>query len=162
MKFFRRSLPRRPPMASSRSNCETELHDSRAERKSRTVSNDALISLSPVRLGFERCRTRGPFRAVLRRMPKRRDSLAERSQFELSGDFVRRDAKVPYEKSKLRESGQTAARSRRPTYLQGTFGSRNAAHVQLLAKLLEFSQLQGLRNGAQSFRTGGRLLFTDP
>src|ERR1017187_1225104 len=51
------------------------------------------------------------------------DSGAERSQFELSGDFhLARNFKVPSEKSKQRESCQMAPHHREWTFLCGTLG----------------------------------------
>ncbi len=74
--------------AFSRSNCETEPSCAGAERKTRTASNDADIRPSLVRLGTQNGPQRRPFRAVPRRLPQQPASLAERGEFELSGDFT--------------------------------------------------------------------------
>jgi hypothetical protein len=55
----------------------------RAERNTRTASNDAEIRPSLVRLGAQNGPQKWPFSAVPRRFPRQPDSLAERSEFEL-------------------------------------------------------------------------------
>ena len=78
----------RVPAAFSRSNCETEPICARAERNTRTASNDADIRPSLVRLGAQNGPQRRPFRAVPRRLPQQPDSLAERDGFEPSRPFI--------------------------------------------------------------------------
>ena len=60
----------------------------RAERNTRTASNDADIRPSLVRLGAQNGPQRRPFRAVPRRLPQQPDSLAERDGFEPSRPFI--------------------------------------------------------------------------
>jgi hypothetical protein len=68
--------------AFSRSNCETEPTCAGAERKTHTASNDIDICPSLVRLGTQNGPQRRPFRAVLRRLQRQPDSVAERGGFE--------------------------------------------------------------------------------
>jgi hypothetical protein len=56
----------------------------RAERNTRTASNDADIRLSLVRLGAQNGPQRRPIRAVPRRLSQQPDSVAERREFELA------------------------------------------------------------------------------
>src|SRR5713101_106107 len=78
----------RVPAAFSRSNCETEPTCNRAERNTRTASNDADIRPSLVRLGAQNGPQRRPFSAVPRRLPQQPDSLAEKGGFEPSRPFI--------------------------------------------------------------------------
>ena len=69
----------RVPAAFSRSNCETEPICARAERNTRTASNDADIRPSLVRLGAQNGPQRRPFRLRNRtNLPARRETLAQR------------------------------------------------------------------------------------
>ena len=74
--------------AFSPSNCEAEPTCNRAERNTRTASNDADIRPSLVRLGAQNGPQRRPFRAVPRRLPQQPDSVAERGGFEPSRPFI--------------------------------------------------------------------------
>src|SRR5712692_9825063 len=80
--YVRDIATRVPPSAFSRSNCETEPTCARAERNTRTASNDADIRPSLVRLRAQNGPQRRPFRAVPRRLPQQPDSLAEQDEFE--------------------------------------------------------------------------------
>ena len=88
------SCPRHPqpgsPAAFSRSNCETEPTCVRAERHTRTVSNDADIRPSLFGWGAQNRPQGRSFRAVPRRLPRQPDSLAEGGRFEPSGPFESR------------------------------------------------------------------------
>ena len=82
------------------------------------------------------------------------DSGAERSQFELSGDFhLARNFKVPSEKSKQRESCQMAPHHREWTFLCGTLGSENAVHAGISRRRPQFSLLRRLGCGGGGIRT---------
>src|SRR5712675_1655972 len=78
----------RVPAAFSRTNCETEPTCNRAERNTRTASNDADIRLSLSSVGRSNGPQRRPFRAVLRRLPQQPDSMAEKGGFEPSRPFI--------------------------------------------------------------------------
>src|SRR5208282_5993183 len=78
----------RVPAAFSRSNSETEPICARAERNTRTASNDTDTHPSLVRLGAQNGPQRRPFRTVPRRLPQQPDSLAERDGFEPSRPFI--------------------------------------------------------------------------
>jgi hypothetical protein len=78
----------RVPAAFSRSNCETEPTCARAERNTRTASNDPDIRPSLVRLGAQNGPQRRSFRAVPRRLSQQPDSVAERGGFEPSRPFI--------------------------------------------------------------------------
>src|SRR5712671_5976285 len=86
--FYVRDIGSPGHTAFSRSNSETEPTCARAERNTRTASNNGDIRPSLVRLGAQNGPQRRPFRAVLRRLPQQPDSLAERGGFEPTRPFI--------------------------------------------------------------------------
>jgi hypothetical protein len=67
-------------------------------------------------------------------------------------------AKVPFEKSKQRESCQMAPRHREWTFLWGTLGSENAVDAGISRRRPQFSLLRRLGCGASQIRTDRRLM----